>query len=131
MQPVFLELAEVLELHRSLLERYGGRPGLVDLDLLLSALDAPRAGLGQKYLHRGPWEMAAAYLYYVITLHPFVDGNRRVAAAAALVFLELNGCTLEAEDSELERLVRDLSAGGSGKTQAAEFFRRRVVRKEV
>ena len=129
MEPVFLELAEALEIHSGLLERYGGRPGILDLELLTSALAAPGAGLGEKYVHTGCWEMAAAYLYYMVNLHPFVDGNRRAAAMAAVIFLELNGFELQAGEEELERLVRETALGRADKNSVADFFRRKVVRK--
>ena len=129
MEPVFLELAEVLKIHSGLLKRYGGRPGILDLELLTSALAAPGAGLGEKYVHAGLWEMAAAYLYYMINLHPFVDGNRRVAATAAVVFLELNGFEMQTGEQELEHLVRETALGKADKAEVTEFFRRKTMRK--
>ena len=129
MEPVFLELTEVLDIHRDQLKRYGGEPGLVDADLLICALAAPGAGTGEKYLHQGPWEMAAAYLYYLINLHPFVDGNKRVGAMAGAVFLELNGFELEAGPDDLEHLVRRVALGKADKNRVADFFRHWTVRK--
>ena len=129
MNVAFIELAEALDIHRDLLERYGREPGLVDLELLTSALAAPAAGLGEKYAHQGPWEMAAACLYYLINLHPFISCNLRVAVVAALVFLELNGYELAGSQEDIERLVREIDRGKAGKSEAAEFFRRRVVKK--
>ena len=131
MEPVFLELAEVLDIHRDQLKRYGGEPGLVDADLLISALAAPSAGMGEKFICRGPWEMAAAYLYYIINLHPFADGNRRVGTVAGEVFLELNGYELDAAQGDLEHLVRQVALGRAGKAEAAEFFRRNTAKKEL
>jgi len=130
-ETVFLELMEALEIHRDQLERYGGKQGLVDLELLTSALAAPSAGLGEKYVHQGPWEMAAAYLYYIINLHPFVDGNLRVGTVTPVVFLELNGFELEAGQNNLERLVREVALGKADKTRVADFFRRYVVKKAL
>lgn len=37
-----------------------------------------------------PIEIAAAYLFYLCSNHAFVDGNKRTALAACLVFLEQN-----------------------------------------
>jgi death-on-curing protein len=83
MPPVFLNLAEVLEIHRDQIERYGGQPGIRDLDLLQSALAMPAAGFGDRYLHEDLLEMAAAYLFHIARNHPFVDGNKRTVAAAS------------------------------------------------
>ena len=59
--------------------------------------------------------MAAAYLYHIACNHPFVDGNRRVAAMAAFVFLDLNGVDLIAPAHELERAVLAVAAGSMSK----------------
>ena len=80
MNPIFLSLAEVLEIHRDQIERYGGDPGIRDLDLLQSALAIPAAGFGGQYLHNDLYEMAAAYLFHITQNHPFVDGNKRTGA---------------------------------------------------
>jgi death on curing protein len=81
MTPRFLDLVEVLEIHESRIELYGGRPGVRDLGLLQSALAQPSAGFGGEYLHGNLYEMAAAYLFHVSRNHPFVDGNKRTALA--------------------------------------------------
>ncbi|MBI4277605.1 MAG: type II toxin-antitoxin system death-on-curing family toxin [Armatimonadetes bacterium] len=123
MPPVFLTLREALEIHRDQIERYGGRPGIRDLGLLQSAVAMPEAGIGEEYLHTDLFEMAAAYLFHIVRNHPFVDGNKRVGAMAAFVFLKLNGFTLETTDEAFERLVRSVAEGETGKAAIAEFFR--------
>lgn len=123
MAPVFLSLAEVLEIHRDQLERYGGHPGLRDLGLLQSALAMPDAGLGGRYLHGDLSEMAAAYLFHIVPNHPFVDGNKRTGAAAAIVFLSLNGIELVANGTQLEKIVLAVAQGKAGKDAVAGFLR--------
>jgi len=73
------------------LTAHGGSPGLRDSALLESAVAAPQAAEGGEALLRDVVEIAAAYLYYLCSNHPFVDGNKRTALAACLVFLEANG----------------------------------------
>lgn len=80
----FLSLAQVLELHELQLALFGGSSGTRDLGLLQSALGNVRATFGGEYLHQSIYEMSAAYLYGICRNHPFVDGNKRTAAAAAL-----------------------------------------------
>jgi len=65
LNPIFLSLGEVLEIHRDQIERYGGSPGIRDLGLLQSALAMPAAGFGGRYLHTDLFEMAAAYLFHI------------------------------------------------------------------
>jgi death on curing protein len=122
--PVFLSLAEVLEIHRDQIERYGGRAGLRDLGLLQSALAMPAAGFGGRYLHSDLLEMAAAYLFHIVQNHPFIDGNKRTGTVAAIVFLALNGIELQADETQLEQLVIDVAKGKAGKSGVADFLRK-------
>jgi len=122
MPPVFLGLDEVLEIHRDQIERYGGRAGIRDMGLLQSALAMPQAGIGGEFFHADVFEMAAAYLYYIARNHPFVDGNKRVAAMSAFVFLRLNGHTLRAPTGAFERLVLAAAEGTVDKATIARFF---------
>ena len=86
MDPAFLTLAEVLEIQRDQLYRYGGEAGVRDMGLLKSALAAPMASFGGRFLHQDIFEMAAAYLFHVVKNHPFIDGNKRTGAVAFIVF---------------------------------------------
>jgi len=124
MAPVFLRLDEVLLIHRDQIERYGGRPGIRDLGLLQSALAVPEAGIRDRYLHEDLFEMAAAYLFHLVRDHPFVDGNKRVGAVAALVFLSLNGVVMEPTERQLEKIVRAVAEGTADKGKVTAFFRR-------
>src|SRR5437867_10279787 len=90
MAPTFLSLDEILEIHKDQIARYGGMAGIRDLGLLQSALAQPQATFGSQFLHADLIEMAAAYLFHIVQNHPFIDGNKRVGAVAALVFLQLN-----------------------------------------
>ena len=125
-EPSFLTLAEVLEIHQDQMRRYGGRPGMRDLDLLKSALAIPQAGMGEEYFHADIIEMAAAYLFHIIRNHPFIDGNKRTGTVSALVFLALNGIEIEAEEAEFERLVRKVAEGKADKNDIAGFLRSRI-----
>lgn len=123
-EPLFLGLDEVIEIHRDQIERYGGHPGIRDLELLKSAVAMPSAGVGEDYLHADIYEMAAAYLFHIARNHPFVDGNKRTGAVAALVFLLLNGKEIQADEDGFEAIVRSVAEGKMDKAEAAEFFRR-------
>lgn len=124
MTPVFLSLAEVLEIHRDQIERYGGHTGIRDLGLLQSALAMPAAGFGGRYLHSDLIEMYAAYLFHIVQNHPFVDGNKRTGTVASIVFLSLNGIELESDETQLEKLVFDVAKGKAGKNTIADFLRK-------
>jgi death-on-curing protein len=121
--PFFLSLGEVLEIHRDQIDRYGGDLGIRDLGLLQSALAMPAARFRGRYLHSDLFEMAAAYLFHIVQNHPFVDGNKRTGAVSALVFLSLNGVEIDAEEDEFETMVMSVAEGKEDKASAAEFLR--------
>ncbi|NPV58761.1 MAG: type II toxin-antitoxin system death-on-curing family toxin [Actinobacteria bacterium] len=122
-EPVFLTLAEVIEIHQDQMRRYGGDPGIRDLNLLKSALAMPQAGMGEQYFHADIMQMAAAYLFHIVRNHPFIDGNKRTGTVATLVFLTLNGIEIEAGETEFELLVRKVAEGKADKNDIAEFLR--------
>ena len=123
-EPLFLGLDEVVQIHRDQIGRYGGHPGIRDMELLQSAVAMPAAGYGENYLHADTFEMAAAYLFHIVRNHPFVDGNKRTGAVAALVFLMVNGIELHAGEASFEKMVRAVADGKIDKAGVTAFFRR-------
>jgi len=124
MPPEFLRMDEILRIHQDQIEHYGGDPSIRDAGLLLSAVAMPRASFGGEALHQDLFEIAAAYLFHLARNHPFVDGNKRTATVAALVFLEINGVEIDADEDALVELVMAVASGKADKTQIAGFFRR-------
>jgi death-on-curing protein len=124
MGPLFLTLEEVLEIHRDEIERYGGTLGLRDNGLLESAVAAPQAGFEGHYLHNDLYEMASAYLFHLVQNHPFLDGNKRVGAATALVFLAMNGNEAKMTNQTLVDMVLAVAKGKMDKPAIAEFLRK-------
>ncbi len=122
--PRFLALAEVFDIHADQVRRYGGSSGVRDQGMLESALGQPSAGFGGEYFHKDIYEMAAAYAYHLARNHPFVDGNKRVALASALVFLELNGVVLSDPRGKLYQAMMETAQGHLTKPQLADAFRR-------
>ena len=123
MAPVFLDVQEVIELHRSMIERYGGAYGLRELVLLQSAIALAQGSFGGEYLEPDIHEMAAAYLFHIVQNHAFLDGNKRAGAAAAIVFLAMNDIQIDADEDGLVDLTLAVATGQAGKPQIAEFFR--------
>lgn len=122
--PVFLTLAEVVEIHADQITRYGGQAGLRDRGLLESALAQPEASFGGAWLHPDLYAMAAAYAYHLCQNHCFVDGNKRTALACALVFLEMNGVSLRDARGALEGAMLRVASGKMEKNELADLFRR-------
>lgn len=120
----FLTVEDALLIHRDQVDRYGGDDGLRDIGLLESAVAAPRAMFAGRLLHENLFQIAAAYLFHIVRNHPFVDGNKRTGAAAALVFLDLNGVEIEVGDDDLVECVLAVAQGEREKAAVAEFLRR-------
>ena len=122
----YLALAEVVELHRRLLEATGGAPGIRDLGALESAIAQPKATFGGTDLHPTLVEKAAALCCSLVQNHPFVDGNKRVGHAAMETFLVLNGAELDSQVDDQERVMLDLAASRIDRRQLAEWLRQHL-----
>lgn len=103
--------------------RYGGEFGVRDLGLLSSALALPQASFGGVSLQEDLFEMAAAYAFHICQNHPFLDGNKRVALASALVFLDLNGIGIEDPNGTLYPLMMGVARGEKSKTEITALLR--------
>ena len=99
----FLSLDEVIEIHKVLIERFGGPHGIRDKGLLESALYRPASGY-----YKSLDEMASAMFESLIKNHPFVDGNKRVAFFATDVFLRLNGYKFNVEATSAHQFLMRL-----------------------
>ena len=100
----------VREIHQTAIRDFGGSGGIRENALLESAVAAPQATFGGKAIYASLTEIAAAYLYYLCRNHPFLDGNKRTALGACLVFLRLNGVGTKPDGPEWEQLVLDVAA---------------------
>ena len=107
-----LTVAAVKAIHAEVLAAHGGASGLRDEALLESAVAAPQATMMGQSLISDPLETAAAYLFYLCRNHAFVDGNKRTALAACLVFLESNSLLQDEKlpADQWEEFVLDVAA---------------------
>jgi death-on-curing protein len=123
LNPVFLDVDDVLEIHASQIAAHGGSEGLRDRGLLESAIAQPMAQFGGQFLHEDLFEMAAALHFSLVMNHPFVDGNKRAALLAALTFLDLNGYPIEQPCPSLVNFTLGVAAGTISKDQVAAILR--------
>lgn len=122
---IFLELDDVLEIHKDLIELCGGSYGIRDEGLLKSALEMPKSGFGNEYFHKDLFEMASAYLFHLCKNHPFVDGNKRIALACADTFLKVNGININATVDILYNFVLEVASENTlTKENITDFFRK-------
>jgi death-on-curing protein len=125
---VHLDAAAVLAIHAEVIAAHGGRPGIRDRALLESAVAAPQASHAGRPLIPDAVGAAAAYLFYLSRNHPFVDGNKRTALAACLVFLQVNGRLPDAglpsrAVDAWEALAWDIAASRIDREQATKRLR--------
>jgi death on curing protein len=104
---VYLTIGEVLQIHHQQINNYGGVLGIRDIALLESAVFRPQIGY-----YNSIAEEAAALMESLANNHPFLDGNKRVAFAAAHTFLLVNGFDLEVPPlAAFEFMMQSISSG--------------------
>ena len=124
-EPEWLTESMLLAIHAQQIERYGGAHGVLDANVVGSALARP--------VHRSAYDaeadiadFAASYLVGFAQTQGFNDGNKRTALAAALVLLRLNGYALHAPGRELYALVMRVSTNQAGDDVVAAYLRSRM-----
>lgn len=127
MSALLLTLDEVLSLHAEQIRLFGGSSGIRDLGLLQSAVGSVEATFGGAFLHETIFAMAAAYLYGICRNHPFIDGNKRTAVAAALTFLEMNGVEVDADEDLFYDLVIGVAEGRVSKAAVTVFLEEHIA----
>jgi death-on-curing protein len=97
---IYLTVAEVEQMHRELIDEFGGRHGLRDRAALEAAVFRPQNGY-----YNSLAEEAAALMESLANNHPFIDGNKRIAFSAADTFLARNGFFLDVDALETYRFI--------------------------
>jgi death-on-curing family protein len=120
--PPFLTVEEVLAFHADQIREFGGSESIRDKGGLDSAVAQARATFDGEYLHKGVFEMAAAYAFHIAEKQPFLDGNKRTALNAAIAFLGLNGFDVVDPDGKLFSAMIGLSGGEWTKQQMAALL---------
>jgi death-on-curing protein len=124
-----LTVEVVLEIHAEAISQFGGSEGIRELALLESAVSAPQASFGGRSPYQDLAEIAAAYLFYLCGNHPFIDGNKRAALGACLVFLRLNGIEPSPDNEEWDKLVLDVASSQLDRVQTTKQLRKLISRK--
>lgn len=101
----------IIHYHRALIEEFGGEFGVRDERLLDAALSAPFQTFGGEDLYPTLFDKAARLAFGLVKNHPFIDGNKRVAALAMGAFLELNGVSLDVDPDEVTKIFLKVASG--------------------
>jgi death-on-curing protein len=120
-EPQWLLRETVLALQERLLAEFGGLSGVRDAGLLDSALARPQ----QLFASDKPslFDLAAAYAFGLVRNLPFLDGNKRIGFASAILFLELNGLRVSAPEAEATLKTLALAARALNEAAYATWLR--------
>jgi death-on-curing protein len=118
----YLTLEQVLKMHDAFIEKFGGLPGIRDLNLLLSAIETPKTAMFGNDLYPNVYDKAAAYLYHIVQNHPFNDANKRTGFGAVYLFLKANNVAILFDDESIESLVIEVAKGKKTKDEIAYFL---------
>lgn len=118
-EPVWVRRDVVLAFHDRLLAEHGGSEGIRDEGLLDSALGRPENLFA--YGKPTSCDLAASYAFGLVKNHPFIDGNKRIGFATAVLFLELNDVHFEAQEVEAVLRTLALAAGEMSEAEFAEW----------
>jgi death on curing protein len=124
MEVEFLSVEDVIAIHQLQIERFGGSLGLRDPGLLESAVAQAEASFGERFVHATLLAMAGAYLFHLVKNHAFIDGNKRIGLAAALVFLDLNGVQILRGTEDLYSLTMAVAEGRADKAEVTSVLER-------
>lgn len=106
-EPYFLSEEQVLEIHADQIRLFGGKEGILDSNLLGSAVAHPQ----HVYLYGDEcsiFDLATEYAFSIGKNHAFIEGNKRTAIASAIAFLEVNDWNVNVElTDQMERLAKD------------------------
>lgn len=96
----YITLDEVIAIHDSMIEEYGGSHGIRDLGLIQSAIARPQSSFGGEDLYPTIFDKAASLFHSLMFNHAFVDGNKRTTIASTARFLSINRYELEVNQAE-------------------------------
>ena len=118
----FLSFEDVMVILDDQIKNYGGINGVRDTKLLDSAISLPESSFDGVYLHKSIPAMATAYVFHICQNHPFLDGNKRVALASSLVFLDINDYVFECEQDILYHTIMRVASGKMSKDELILFY---------
>jgi len=121
----YLSLEQILALHKAQIDEYGGAHGLREMGGLESAMALPQMTFGGEDLYKDVPDKAATLWHSLVMNHPFIDGNKRIGAMAAELFLGINGVDLLATNEQLVEITLATARGEMSAEALAIWIRQR------
>ena len=106
-----ISVKEVELIHKTLIDKFGGSPGIRDISILYAALARPFQTFSNTELHPTLAHKAAALIESILINHPFIDGNKRTGYIVMRMFLLKNGLDIEASQEEKHNFVISIASG--------------------
>ncbi|MCW6702168.1 type II toxin-antitoxin system death-on-curing family toxin [Anaerococcus sp. NML200537] len=106
---------QVIQLHKSLIENFGGIEGVRDDDLLDLSINSAFQTMFGNNIYDTPVERACQLAYSFIMNHPFIDGNKRIGTYLMLIYLKLNGYKIIANDDEIINIIMEVASSNCNK----------------
>lgn len=125
---LYLSKAQILALHKRILADFGGLAGLRDRGALEAAVERPCMTFAGHELYPDLPSKTAALMHSLVCNHPFIDGNKRVGAAAAELFDRVNGHIVAAADDALFDVTLALAAGRVSIEELTIWFRMNLTK---
>jgi death-on-curing protein len=117
----WLTKSELIFIHRRVIQETGGEAGILNESALEACLARPFATFEGRELYPTIFDKAAVLIHGIITAHPFVDGNKRVALVAVDVYLRLNGKRIR-PSSEVEAFFWSIARGEQNVEQIRQWL---------
>jgi death-on-curing protein len=99
-----LEMRGLIAIHGELIARYGGGSRAVELPMLELSIARSELVVRERYW-RSRARLAAGYGWRILTNRPFAEGNKRMALAAMVTYLEMNGFSWNCGEVEETAMV--------------------------
>jgi death-on-curing protein len=120
-EPLWITYEQAIAIHSRQLRRFGGAAGLRDEGMLRSALERP---INKWTYEQAPLpELAAAYAFGLAKNHAFVDGNKRIAFMAMMIFLHKNGVPFAPDQAQAASIILSLAAGAVSEDSLTRWIR--------
>lgn len=119
----YLPMEQVIQIHDSLIDEFGGLKGLRDRSLLESSIANPMTRVFGQEMYPTVFDKASCYLFSISRNHPFLDGNKRTASMSSIIFLRSNGNVVDYEENEFLEFVILVAQGKKSREQVSSYFR--------
>ena len=119
----YITVKQILEIHKTLIEEFGGTKGIRSKAGLESAIFRIQATFDGKELYKNIFEKAAALFESLLKNHPFFDGNKRIAFLASTIFLEINGYKTKFNQAKTHDFIIKVLTKKTPLTKIISFFK--------